>query len=75
MGDIDSVTDVHLVQLEKRQLKIEKLKKLNIGSSFYLFLLLGDMAKKKYIYIFSEYLTNSRFCKILTSQLQYVTTT
>ncbi len=54
MGDIDSVTDVHLVQLEKRQLKIEKFKKLNIGSSFYLFLLLSDMAKKKYIYIFSQ---------------------
>ncbi len=26
MGDIDSVTGVHLVQLENRQLKIEKLK-------------------------------------------------
>ncbi len=49
MGDIDSVTDVHLVQFEKRQLKIEKLKKLNIGSFFNLFLLLGDMAKKIYI--------------------------
>ncbi len=27
MGDIDSVTGVHLVQLENRQLQIEKLKK------------------------------------------------
>ncbi len=44
MGDIDSVTGVQLVQLENRQLKIEKIKK--IGSFFYLFLLLGDIAKQ-----------------------------
>ncbi len=45
MGDKDIVTGVNLVQLENRQLNIEKFKKLHIGSFFYLFLLLGDMAK------------------------------
>ncbi len=38
MGDIDSVTGVHLVQLENRQLQNEVF--------FCLFLLLGDTAKK-----------------------------
>ncbi len=48
MGDIDSVTGVHLVSvIENRQLKIEKLKKLKIGSFFYLFLLLLGYGKKK----------------------------
>ncbi len=43
MGDIDRVIGDHLVQLENRQLKTEKLKiKMWL---FYLFLLLGDMAK------------------------------
>ncbi len=69
MGDIDSVTGVNLVQLENRQLKILKIKKLKIWSFF---LLLGDMAKKK-ILIFSEYLPNSWFCKILNSQTNYIT--
>ncbi len=46
MGDIDSVTGVHLVQLENRQLQIEKLKKLKKLKFFCLFLLLGDTAKK-----------------------------
>ncbi len=47
MGDIDSVTGVHLVQLENRQLKIEKLKKYIYLFIFNLFILLGGMAKKK----------------------------
>ncbi len=46
MGDIDSVTGVHLVQLENRQLKIEKLKKYIYLFIFNLFILLGGMAKK-----------------------------
>ncbi len=74
MGDIDSVTGVHLVQLENRQLKIEKLKKYIYLFIFNLFILLGGMAKKK-IMIFSEHLTNSRFYTILTSQLENVVTT
>ncbi len=44
MGDIDSVTGV---QLENRQLKIEKLKMRSFFIYYYLLLLLGDMAKKK----------------------------
>ncbi len=31
MGDIDSVSGVHIVQLEKRQLKIEKFKYFFLG--------------------------------------------
>ncbi len=47
MGDIDSVTGVHLGQLENRQLKIEKNKEIKYWTFFfYLFLLLGDMAKE-----------------------------
>ncbi len=46
MGDIDSVTGVHLVQLENRQLQIEKLKKFKKLKFFCLFLLLGDTGKK-----------------------------
>ncbi len=73
MGDIDSVTGVNLVQLEKRPLKIEKLKKLKIGSFFICFYC---WVIWQYIYFFfSEYLTNSRFCKIFISQLENVTTT
>ncbi len=64
MGDIDSVTGVHLVQLEKRQIQI--------GGLFYLFLLLGDMAKNLTFCL--KYFTNSRFCTILTSQLENVAT-
>ncbi len=45
MRDIDSVTGVHLVQLENRQLKIDKCKKYKIGSFFNFFLLLGDFLK------------------------------
>ncbi len=35
MGDIDSDTGVNLVQLENRQSKIKKIKKLKIGSFFF----------------------------------------
>ncbi len=58
MGYIDSVTGVHLVQLENRQLKIEKCKKLKIGSFFCLFLLLGNMAKQlnlDFVRIFDQF--------------------
>ncbi len=51
MGDVDSITGVHLVQLENRQLKIKKFKKLKIGRFFYLFILLGNMAKKNLDFI------------------------
>ncbi len=54
MGDIYSVTGVHLVQLENRQLKIKKIKKLQIGSFFFI---AGRYGKKIIILIFSEYLT------------------
>ncbi len=47
MAIFNSRNKNNLLQLENRQLKIEKLKKLKIGRFFYLFLLLGDMAKKK----------------------------
>ncbi len=40
---------------------------------FYLFLLQGNAAKT--ILLFSEYLTNSRFCTILNSHLENVTST
>ncbi len=45
MGDIDSVTGVHLGQLENRQLKIEKIKKLNIGSFFLFVSIAGRYGK------------------------------
>ncbi len=51
---IDSVIGVHLVQLENRQLKIKKIKKLQIGSVFFF---AGRYGIKKIILIFSEYLT------------------
>ncbi len=72
MGDIDSVTGVNLVKLDKRQLKIEKLKELQI-LRFFLFVSIAGRYGKKNVLIFSEYLTNCRFCKILTSQLENVT--
>ncbi len=75
MGDIDSVTGVHLVQLENRQLQIEKLKKLKKIEVFLFVSIAGRYGKKNLILIFSENLTNSRFCMILTSQLENVTTT
>ncbi len=75
MGDIDSVTGVHLVQLENRQLKIEKIKKLKIGRFFLFVSIAGRYGKKKKILIVSEHLTNSRCCTILTSQLENITTT
>ncbi len=69
MGDIDSVTGVHL---EKRQLKIKKTKTSEV---FFLFVsIVGRYGKKINKMLFSEYLTNSRFCKILSSQLENVTT-
>ncbi len=71
MGDIDSVTGFHLVQLENRQLKIEKLKKLKIGRFFLFVSIAGQYGKKNKILIFSEHLTNSWFCTILTSQFEH----
>ncbi len=70
MGDIDSVTGVHLGQLENRQLKIEKIKKLNIGSFFLICFYCWAIWQRNKIWILSEHLTNSLFCMILTSQLE-----
>ncbi len=57
MGDIDSVTGVNLVQIEKRQLKIENVSNKKLDVLFYLFLLLGDMAKKSdFLRIFDQFL-------------------
>ncbi len=47
MGDIDSVTGVHLVQLENRQLQIEKLKKLKKLKFFLFVSIAGRYGKKK----------------------------
>ncbi len=58
----------------------QTIKDWKVKNGMFFFLLFASIAgwygkKKIWILIFSEHLTNSRFCTILTSQLENVTTT
>ncbi len=74
MGDIDSATGVQFSYREQT-IKDWKIKEIKNWKFFLFVSIAGRYGKKKKNLIVSEHLTNSRFCTILTSQLENITTT